>query len=156
VKKFIYYVDKTLFVLEAAIIAVCGVGILATLFYGALARYLLHVPFPEEPELAWFFHTWLVFMGVSVVCRGSGDHPYVGAIRDKRGKSYKRFIWFLSIVYAIILIYSNLSFYGIYKLQKTILLRLPMYTFYLAMLLGLLFMIIRYTIKIITLGGDNR
>jgi len=155
-KRLISYVDKTLFVLEAVTIVVCGVGILAALFYGALARYLLHVPFPEEPELTWFFHTWLVFMGVSMVCRGLGDHPYVGILRDRRGRLYKRFIWFLSIVYAVIMIYSNLSFYDVYKLQKTILLGLPMYTFYLAMLLGLFFMIVRYVIKAIALDGGSR
>ncbi len=148
--KVLKYLDKALATIEIPVVFVCGAGIIMVLLYGAINRYIIHGVFPQEPELAWLFHMWLVFIGGSLVLR-KGDHPYVGIIREKRGKLYKTIIILLCLVFAATMLYATLDFYSVYSLQKTTFLRLPMTTLYMAMILGFLFIIIRYIIKIILL-----
>jgi len=143
----IKYVDKALAAIEVPIVLICGTGIIAVLLYGAINRYIIHGVFPEEPELAWLFHMWLVFLGGSLVLRG-GDHPYVGIIREKRGKLYKTMVFSSCIAFATIMLYATLDFYSTFSLQKTTFLRLPMTVLYAAMILGFLFIILRLMIKI--------
>ncbi len=144
------YLDSVLTAIEIPIVFVCGVGIISVLLYGAINRYIIHGVFPQEPELAWLFHMWLVFIGGSLVLR-VGDHPFVGIIREKKGKIFKTAIYLACISFAGVMLYALIEFYDTYKLQKTTFLRLPMTALYAAMILGFSFIIVRYVMKIILL-----
>jgi len=148
--KIISYIDKVLASIEIPVVFITELGIISVLLYGAINRYFIHGTFPQEAELAWIFHIWLIFIGGSLVLRG-GDHPFVGIIRDKRGKLYKTIMMLLCIIFSAIMLYYTIDYYGVYGIQKTTFLRLPKTILYIAMILGFTFMIIRYTIKIILL-----
>jgi len=148
--KTISYIDKALAAIEIPVVFITEVGIISILLYGAINRYFIHGTFPQEAELAWIFHIWLVFIGGSLVLR-KGDHPYVGIIRDKKGKLYKTFVMLLCILFSAVMLYYVIDYYDVYGIKKTTFLRLPMTLLYAAMILGFTFMIIRYIIKIIIL-----
>jgi len=148
--KTISYIDKALASIEIPVIFITELGIISVLLYGAINRYFIHGAFPQEAELAWIFHIWLVFIGGSLVLRG-GDHPFVGIIRDKKGKLYKTIMILFCIIFSAIMLYYTIDYYGVYSIQKTTFLRLPKSILYAAMILGFTFIIIRYTIKIILL-----
>ncbi len=148
--KTISYMDKALAAIEIPVVFITELGIISVLLYGAINRYFIHGSFPQEAELAWIFHIWLVFIGGSLVL-SRGDHPYVGIIRDKRGKLYKTFMMLLCIAFSAIMLYFVIDYYPVYSIQKTTFLRLPKTVLYTAMILGFTFIIIRYIIKIVLL-----
>lgn len=147
VKRIIGLIDEVLMGVEVVVLGVTGVTIIVALLYSAIVRYYLKGSFPEAPELTWFAYTWMVFVGSSAVLR-TGDHPYVGFIRDKHSRIYKTAIYTVSIVYLVAIIYAMLASPKIVWMQKTVVLGLPLRYFYYALILGFSFMIIRYIMKI--------
>lgn len=150
IAKLLKAIDKVLLGIEATVIIVTGVLITITLFYGAIVRYIIHGSFPQEAELSWLLYTWLVFIGSSYVL-SKGDHPTVTFIRGRLGKIYDLLIYLVCIVYVSIILRQAILYSDIFILQKTATMGLPLYYFYAALILGFIFIDIRYITKVIAL-----
>ncbi|MEL9908724.1 MAG: TRAP transporter small permease [Desulfurococcus sp.] len=150
IAKLLRVIDRVLVGIEATVIIVAGVLITVALFYGAIVRYVMHSSFPQEAELSWLLYTWLVFIGSSYVL-SKGDHPTVTIIRGRLGKIYNLLIYLICIVYVSIILRQAILYSDIFMLQKTATMGLPLYYFYAALILGFVFIDIRYIMKIIDL-----
>lgn len=149
-KKILSVTDRVIGTAEMVILIITGVVIIATLFYGAVVRYILKGSFPEQAEVAWFTYTWMVFMGSAAALR-SGDHPLVSIIRGKRGKAYNVAMCVVCIAFLVLIVYAICTLNPIIWRQKTIILGIEYAYFYTAMIFGLVLMITRYVFKIILL-----
>ncbi|AFL67077.1 TRAP transporter small permease [Desulfurococcus amylolyticus] len=150
IAKLLRAINRVLLSIEATVIIVAGVLITVALFYGAIVRYVIHGSFPQEAELSWLLYTWLVFIGSSYVL-SKGDHPTVTFIRGRLGKIYNLFIYLVCIVYVSIILRQAILYSDIFVLQKTATMGLPLYYFYAALILGFIFIDIRYIMKVIDL-----
>lgn len=141
-------VDKVFAAIEASVLVVTGSIIIATLFYGAIVRYFLKGSFPEQVEITWYMHTWLVYVGSAAVLR-FGDHPMVGLVRGKRGKVYNTLMYVVCIAFPSIILYTMYTLPRIIWRQRSIILGIEYTYFYIAMTVGLVLMIVRYVMKLI-------
>jgi len=141
---------------------IIGMFIIPFLVFVGISRYFLKQATPYEEELTLLLHIWLVNLGFSLVLR-YGDHAVVTIFYDKLvkrerfGKAYQSFIILINLAFIAIVMWYFYQTFPLLTRGVTEYMRWPFIWYYSALVVGFVFMAVRYLMKIIySSGGVQR
>jgi len=150
--KIFYILDKALLALESAVVA-AGIFLPLSLVYYGFSRYVLKVGTPYEEELTLLVHLWVIALGFSLTLK-YGDHAattiFYGKIanRGKLGKAYEAAVYSINIAFLAIMLWYLYQTLPLLTRGVTEYMRWPFAIYYSAIVVGIVFMMIRYILKL--------
>lgn len=148
-------IDDALAKIEKPIMFVMALALFFVMCYAVIARYVFHAASPWQMELPRLFYLWMCFVGGSYLIRTNG-HPAVEFFSDKvkaKGDGWQRRLYF-TFIYVFMLVFVGATLYYTYqqlplfRMQKTMYLRMPYMYVNGGAFVGLSFMFIRILVKI--------
>ncbi len=140
---------RGLSVLESALVTASLLVMIVVVFLQVFSRYVVHYSLPWSEELARYLMTWVVFIGASIGAR-EGVHIGVAAFVNAMPRGFQKFAILFSglcsVAFGLVLTYVGyLAIARIARMgQVSPAMELPMWIAYLPILLGSLFMAIRF------------
>ncbi|UQZ89157.1 C4-dicarboxylate ABC transporter permease [Deltaproteobacteria bacterium Smac51] len=140
---------RGLSVLESTLVTVSLMLMIIVVFLQVFFRYVVHYSLPWSEELARYLMTWVVFIGASMGAR-EGVHIGVAAFVNIMPKAFQKFDIIFSGLCSVAfgLAMSYVGYLAIARIarmgQISPAMEIPMWIAYLPILLGSLFMSIRF------------
>jgi len=145
--------DKALLAIESAIV-VAGIFLPLSLVYYGFSRYVLQVATPYEEELTLLVHLWVIALGFSLTLR-YGDHTATTIFYDKivnrgkLGKAYQAIVYSINIAFLVIMLWYLYQTFPLLTRGVTEYMRWPFAIYYSAIVVGIIFVMIRYILKLL-------
>lgn len=158
--KTLSFIDKTLFLFEFPA-TLLGLVLIVFLVYVGIARYFLQMATPYEEEFSLLIHLWMVNLGMSLVVR-SGDHVSTKILYDRIvirggvGKAYGVFVDLVKIVFIVLMLWFLYQTFPLLTRGVTEYMRWPFAAYYSALVVGFVFMFVRYVLDIANLISGGR
>lgn len=160
VNKLISFFDKVLLSIEFPT-SFLGLLLIVFLVYVGIARYFFQTATPYEEEFSLLIHLWTVNLGMSLVIR-QGDHVATKILYDRVatigrvGRVYRLFVELLKISFLALMLWFLYQTFPLLTRGVTEYMRWPFATYYSAIIVGLTFMLIRYTLGVVSICiGDK-